>query len=239
VGWLSNVVHNPIQAITGAGVGNAIMGPLGAVYGAGANASNAQKKKEQASSSNTQIQNLTPAQQQELREQDIKRGQARGEEIFVNDPTMQSILKQRQDAALGVNAQEYQGMRDDMIKGQQSANAGYMRQLLSAQGAGGVGGARAVGQQAELANQFAQTRADAERKLLLDNIALKREGTDSLQDFLFKQKYGTLAQGLGEAQLGVTDRTGYMQGQVNQAMANAAAQQAPQSLLQQLFGGII
>lgn len=254
MGWLSNAVKgvsntvknvakNPVQAIAGGSAISALAGPIAGIAGGALSANATQAQKDQqaqmtALAGNTSAANLTPAQQQLLREQDISRGQARGEEIFQNDPVMKDLLAKRQSMAQGVNAQEYQGMRDDMIKGQQGANAGYMRQLLSAQGQGGVGGARAVAQRGELVNQFANTRADAERKLLLDNIALKNQGTDSLQDFLMKQKYGTLAQGLGEAQLGVADRTGYLQGQIGQQMAAAAAQQPKQGLLGQVFGGL-
>lgn len=182
---------------------------------------------------------VSPEQARAERERDLTRGYSRGRELFVDHPYMQEILGRRRDMAQGVDSKEYQGLRDDMVSGLQSAQKGYMRQLLSSQGMNNTGAARSVGQMGELAGQFSQNRAEAEKKLMLDNIALKRQGVSDLEKFLLQQRFGELSSGLGEAQLGVADRTGYQQALIGQQMASAAQQQSQPGIVGQIFGGLL
>lgn len=141
------------------------------------------------------------------REQDLDAGYLRGREMFYDDPDMQMLRSRRADLSQGYNGQEL-----GALKGQASGElAGQREKILRDVGSkaarGGVGGARAAAIQGSVDNNLAKVKAEQDRKIMLDNANLKRTGTDSLQDFLFRQRFGQLTTGLGQAQLGVSDRT--------------------------------
>ena len=72
---------------------------------------------------------------------------------------------------------------------------------------GGVGGARGAAIRGANDQKYATINADNERKMALDSANMVRSGTNDLQDFIFRQKYGMLGTCLGYGQLGVADRT--------------------------------
>jgi hypothetical protein len=156
----------------------------------------------------------------------------------MNDPAVKDIQARREQGLQGLNSQEMQAARDQMALGMQGQQQGALRGLLAQQARSGLRGGMAGAQQAQLYRKMGQDRQAGEQKLLLDNYALKNQGLDKYQDFMMRQKFGSLAQGLGEAGLGVSDRTGYMQQQIGQQMAAAAGQTPSRGLFGQLLGGL-
>lgn len=181
---------------------------------------------------------LTPGEQQAARQVDINAGQSRFRDLMNNDARVQEVLKHRKDGIQGLNAQEQTAAREQMVKGSQAANQGVMRSLLAQQNKSGIKGGLAAGQQMGMAKGFADSRNDQERKLLLDNYAIKDKAFDKYQDASMGQVYGELAQGVNEAGLGVADRTGYQQALIGQQMAAAAGQQPKKGFLGEIFSGI-
>jgi hypothetical protein len=171
---------------------------------------------------------LTPAQSASAsaRDSDIETGQGRWRQMMA-DPAMQEIVARRKDMVGGLNAQEMTAARDQMIRGMQGQNQNAMRALYSQQARSGIRGGMAGAQAARMQQKFGQERAQQEQKLMLDNYALKRQGQNDYQDLMMRQKFGELNQGLGEAGLGVADRTGAQQAQLAQYMA-AQANKEPQ-----------
>lgn len=161
---------------------------------------------------------------------DIEAGNAAGKKEFYDDPDMQMLRKKREGMADGYDGKEYGALRQsarDELKGQRSS---YLNTLSSNLARGGVGGARAAAIRGAADQKFAAQNAENERKLLLDSARMKREGTNDLQDFLFRQKYGMLGTGLGYGQLGATDR--------GTAAAAAANQPAKKGFLGSIFDGL-
>jgi len=145
---------------------------------------------------------------------DFNLGMKQGNDIFVNDPRMQELLKTREDLAKGYDSSELGAMRGiarGEVAGQRS---NYLRSLSSNLARGGVGGARAAAVRGAADQKYAEQGAEQERKMLLDSAQMKRTGQNDLQDFIFKQKYGLAGLGLAQQAQGVAERT-------NQA-ANAA-----------------
>lgn len=133
-------------------------------------------------------------------------GRERGQQVFYNDPDMQDLRRRRLDMAEGLNGQELGAMRTDarnQIAGQRSQ---YLRQLQSRAGRGGVGGARAAAMQGAADRGFQRNAAESERKMIVDNAALKRTGLNDLQDYYFRQKMGALGTELGYGQLSSAER---------------------------------
>lgn len=170
------------------------------------------------------------------RNADMEAGYKKGREIFYDDPDMQDLRNRRMDLSKGYNGQELGAMRAQAqgeIQGQRSA---YLKSLQGRTAKAGIGGARAAAMGAAADKGFQQNRAEMERKMALDNAGMVRQGTNDLQDFLFRQKYGTLGTGLGYAQLGVADRNA-------DAQAAIASKERPKGLLTQItepfIGGLI
>lgn len=141
------------------------------------------------------------------RKDDLEEGYAVGRKEFYDDPEMQRLRARREDLSKGFSGNELGAQRkeaSDQISGQRSQ---YLNSLQGNLAKAGVGGARGAAMQASADNQFLNQKASAERKMLLDDAGLKRQGIDDLQNFIFNQKYGTLGTGLGYAQMGVADRT--------------------------------
>ncbi len=165
------------------------------------------------------------------RNADMEAGYAKGKQMFMDDPGMQQMLASRQDLAKGYNGNELGAEREaarSSVAGEQ-ASAG--RQLASKAARGGVGGARAAAMQGAQSEQFGKQAGDMENKMAMNNANMVRQGTNELQDFMMKQRFGQLSTGLGYGQLGVSDRNAAAQSQI-------AAEQPKQGLLGQVFGGL-
>lgn len=164
------------------------------------------------------------------RQADLEAGLAKGREIFENDPEMQRLKKIREEYAKGYSGQELGGMRQTARGEIAGAQAAQQRKLQSSLARGGVGGARAAAISAAQGREGQKAINQAETKMALDSAQMARQGAADLQDFIFRQKYGSLGTSLGYGQLGATDRS---------TAAQAAANTAPkQGLLGQLLGGI-
>ena len=141
------------------------------------------------------------------RNADWNTGYTRGQQIFETDPRMQSLLKTKEDMAKGYSGEELGAMRGvarGEIAGQRS---NYLKSLSSNLARGGVGGARAAAAKGAADQKFATQGADAERKMLIDSAQMARTGQNDLQDFIFRQKYGTTGLALAQQQQGVAERT--------------------------------
>lgn len=164
------------------------------------------------------------------RQQDLAAGYAQGQKEFYDDPDMKQLRQRREDLSKGYSGQELGALRAQArgeIAGQRNQ---YLRQLQSNLARRGVAGARAAAAGGAADQGYARQAQEAERKMLLDNAQLTRQGTSDLQDFLFRQKYGKLGTGLGYAQLGVADRTGKAQAEANRPQERG--------LLGNLLGGL-
>lgn len=161
----------------------------------------------------------------------LNAGYARGQKEFYDDPDMQRLRQLREQYAQGYDSSELGNIRGSAraeIAGQRAQD---QRQLASNLARGGVGGARAAAMQGAAAQKSGAQVMDAERKMALDSANMKRQGTSDLQDFLFRQKYGKMGTGIGEAQLQSADY------QAEQARI-ANSQQPKQGLFGQMFQGL-
>lgn len=141
------------------------------------------------------------------RNADMNAGYAKGKEIFYDDPDMKDLRERRMDLAKGYNGQELGAMRTQAQSEVDGQRSNYLRALSGKTAKAGIGGARAAAMQASADKGFQQNSAEMQRKMVLDNANQVRQGTDSMQDFLMRQKYGMLGTGLGYGQLGVSDRS--------------------------------
>lgn len=141
------------------------------------------------------------------RQSDFNQGYQQGQNIFVNDPQMQDLLKARQEGAKGYEGEELGAMRE-LARGETAGQRNsYLSSLSSRLAKGGVGGARGAAVRDAASQGYAKTGAEQERKMLLDSASMKRQGQNDLQDFIFRQKYGTSGLALAQQQQGVAERT--------------------------------
>jgi len=180
----------------------------------------------------------TPVQMRQMRENDIASGMERGREIFFEDPIMKELSGRRKDLSQGLNAEELDAQRRMMTRQRDNNEQAALRQLMAGQGRAGVGGSRAAAQRADLQRKMNIDRGDQERQMVLNNYEARRQGLDDYQKLELNKRFGQLSQGMGEAQLGVSDRTGYMQNQIAQQMAAAANQQPKKGVFGQIFEGL-
>jgi len=146
------------------------------------------------------------------RQKDWDTGYARGRDIFYNDPDMQAMRARREDLSKGYNGAELGSLRENARQDLEGQRARVLSGLRSQAGRGGVGGARAAAMEGAANQGFAGQRATNERAMNMDQAKMVRQGTGDFQDFLMRQKYGSVATGISEQQQGVADRT-----QANQA----------------------
>lgn len=222
MGWLENYVsswqQNPVENLA-----------TGGAYGVGDVATG-----HNASEEARRRQVPLPSQQdaEYARNKDLEAGYVKGREIFQDDPKMKEMLATREDLAKGLDGQQLGAMRESgrtAIEGQRS---GYLNQLGARAAKAGIGGARAAAMQGAADKGFQANKAENERKMIVDNAGLVRQGQDSLQEFMLRQKYGELGTGIGYAQLGVSDR--------QNAQANAIANKEPKKgLIGSIFDGIL
>ncbi len=132
-------------------------------------------------------------------------GRQLGQKEFYDDPKMKEGLARREDLAKGYDGKELGGMRQEargQIAGQRSA---YLQSMQGKMARGGVGGARGAAISGAADQKFAQQGGDAERKMSLDSAQMKRQGTNELQDYMFRQKLGATGLAYGQQALGSSD----------------------------------
>ena len=149
------------------------------------------------------------------------------------------VIEARRANLGGLSAQENQALRERATQGIDRGTQTALRQLRGIQGASGVRGATAAAQQGRQLAAGQSAKAQAERDLLLQNVAQKdkalsafeesvggAEGTEQQRElFNIQQRKAEIAgrqtAGLGFAQLGITERTGAQA--ANVAAASAAS----------------
>lgn len=144
-------------------------------------------------------------------------GRERGRKEFYDDPDMEMLRQRREDLSKGFEGKELGAVRGEARNQIQGQRANYLRQLAGRTGRAGIGGARAAAMQAGADKGFLEDVAGAERKLAVDQAGLIRQGTGDLQDFIFRQKYGTLGSAIGEQQAGLAERGKYAEVKANQS----------------------
>lgn len=137
---------------------------------------------------------------------DIEAGNTAGRKEFYEDPEMQALKKKREELAKGYSGTEYGALRENARAESAGQRQSYLDSLRGKLARAGVGGARGAAVQGAADQKYAGQRAEQERKLALDSANLQRQGQSDLQDFIFRQKYGTLGTGLSYGQLGAQDR---------------------------------
>lgn len=145
----------------------------------------------------------------------LNAGYARGQKEFYDDPDMQMLRKLREQMSKGYDSEELGALRGSARSEIAGQRAQDQRQMASQLARGGVGGARGAAMQNAAAQKSGAQVMDAERKMALDSANMKRQGTSDLQDFLFRQKYGKMGTGIGEAQLQSADYQAEMARQAN------------------------
>jgi hypothetical protein len=153
-----------------------------------------------------QPQNVNQARPKTYWETAIDQGRAAGRELF-RDPEMTQLRQRREDLSQGYSGQELGALREGARQEIAGQRAGYLQAMRSNMARQGVGGARAAAMQGTADQRLAQTGADAERKMPLDSAQLKRQGVGDLQDFVFRQRLGELATGVGYGQIGQAERS--------------------------------
>ena len=165
------------------------------------------------------------------RAKDLETGYARGQKEFYDDPDMQMLRAKREDLAKGYSGETLGALREQSRADLEGQRSKYLQSLSSNLAKGGVGGARAAAMQQQANLGFAGKRAEQERQINIDQAKQINQGTNSLQDFLFRQKYGKMGTGIGEAQLGVADRNAALQAQI-------ANKEPKQGLFGRAFDGL-
>lgn len=150
------------------------------------------------------------------RNQDLEAGYAKGKEIFYDDPDMQDLRKRREDLSKGYSGEELGAIRGAARSEIAGNRDNYLRKMSSNLARGGVGGARASAIKGATDLKYNNNVVDAERKMAADSANMVRTGTNDLQDFIFRQKYGMLGTGLGYGQLGTADRAAQAAAAANQ-----------------------
>lgn len=151
------------------------------------------------------------------RQADLDAGYAKGKEIFYDDPDMQMLRQKREDLAKGYSGEELGAIRGT-ARGEIAGNRdNYLRTMSSNLARGGVGGARAAAVKGAADQKYNQNVVDSERKMAVDSANMVRQGTNDLQDYILRQKYGMLGTGLGYGELGVSDRAAQAAAAANQS----------------------
>lgn len=180
---------------------------------------------------------LTPEQQRQFREQDMKRGLERGAEFFgegklgrVDDTRsadIASVVDQRREISQqGFGAQAFQGAREARLRGLNRSDQQAQRQLGATMARSGIAGPLAGAQAVELMKAQQAQRAEAEQQLFLNEVAQKQAALGSFESsvgsaqaselqrkqFNLEQRQreilGQVGLGLTEAQLGSAERSG-------------------------------
>lgn len=137
---------------------------------------------------------------------DMNLGATIGKREFSQDPRMQGILKRREELAKGYSGEELAALRN-MSRNEMAANRLKALQATKSNLAkGGVGGARAAAIQGAQNVAGQRVNEDTERKMLMDEAGMKRQGVSDLQDYLFREKLGEAGYTMGFGSLGASER---------------------------------
>jgi hypothetical protein len=98
---------------------------------------------------------------------------------------LRELLEQR---AQGLSSPEGAALREQAFKGLDRQRQGDLRTLRGVQGGQGIRGPAAGAQQQSILRQAADRGEDLEQRLLLENVALRRQGTQDLQGELARQQ---------------------------------------------------
>lgn len=128
-------------------------------------------------------------------------GQMLGKRQFSGDADWQRLKKMREEGTQGFSAPELSALRAESRGEQQGQRQAALQRLRSNLAKGGVGGARAAAIQGSQDVQQQRGAADAERKLLLDEAQMKRQGQSDLQDLIMREKMGEAGYTFGTAGL--------------------------------------
>lgn len=135
---------------------------------------------------------------------------------------IQDIINRRKaQSEQGLNAQEYQALRESRLGGLRSANLGQQRQQLAQQARFGLAGPAAAQQMAGLLAQQQAARQQAERDLLLENVAQRQQALQGYESSLGKAREDELAR--QQFNIGLTGR-------------EAMLRMSPETLAAQLAG---
>lgn len=161
---------------------------------------------------------------------EFEAGKKYGSDIY-RDKEMTDARNRLQDLSKGYSGQELGALRGQAAAETAGQRASYLQQLQSRAGRGGIGGARAAAMQGAADVGFQKAKEEQERKILLDNAQLTRQGTQDFNDFMMKQKAGELGTGALFAQLGSGERG-------SNAAAAAASSQGKKGILGNILGGL-
>ena len=161
---------------------------------------------------------------------EFEQGKKYGSDIY-RDKEMMDARNRLQDLSKGYSGQELGALREGAAQETAGQRASYLQQLQARAGRAGIGGARAAAMQGAADVGFQKAKQDAERKILLDNAQLTRQGTQDFNDFMMKQKAGELGTGALFAQLGSSERG-------SNTAAAAAAKEPKRGILGNLLSGL-
>jgi hypothetical protein len=171
-----------------------------------------------------------PDQVKNLRQQDYEMGSAAARKELVDDPVMQGLLAQRQDLSKGYSGETLGALRANQRGQIEGARQGYLNQVQGRIGRAGIGGARGAAMKSAADRASLGQIQQGENALALQNEQAVRQGQQSLEDFLMKQKFGVLSGGLSSQGFGAQERAG--------EKAAAAAGKSDKGILGQIFGGL-
>jgi hypothetical protein len=175
------------------------------------------------------------------REKDLSQGRTRGQELFGEgsmgtrsqdqiNQGFQDIIARRQQALSGMSPEERNAMESQVLGGINQGVQTQSRQLRAMQGAQGLRGGAAVGQQAQLLQQGQRDIAGAQQNIFLQDLAARRGALDSYeqtqaaeQERRNKERLGQLSTEFGYAGLGAAERAGAGQIALGQTAATQAA----------------
>jgi len=165
---------------------------------------------------------------------DIEAGTAAGRGIFGGEALgrvseersadVAGIIEQRRAQLAGLEAPEFQALRETRLRGLQRGQQQQERTLRGFQGAAGIRGGLAGQQALQLAQQQGQQRQQAEQELLLQNVGIRGQALTGFQqavggaeaselqrqqlnqEALRRELLGIQTFALGEAALGAGER---------------------------------
>lgn len=143
-------------------------------------------------------------------QEDLERGQARGSQVFGSRRNLADlqgdILSRRRDLAEGLESVELGAAREQARDQINLATQQGLQELRAIQGAQGIRGGVAAGQQLQGIQQGQERLQDLERDLLVANIEARRRGLGDFESTVGRRLAGIEASRTGEAQLGLSQR---------------------------------
>ena len=142
------------------------------------------------------------------RRHDMQEGQDNAYQQLYLDPEMMHLEDMRKDLAKGYSGNTLGSIRQAQNAQVDGAQRGYMNQLASKTARAGIGGARAVAMQSAADQGFLKQRQSGEAEQAMLQEKAVKEGQQSLQDYMMKRKFGVLAGGQNQMQVGANERAG-------------------------------